>query len=574
MLEYTISDPGTPGTAPEYYDASQILVKGSDWSNLLGTAKFSHADLETGKVLVGVTQDMLDNCGGKIFLQGAGDVIVTKVTLLNDKFNPENVLAWGERILGSNIFVTIPEEATHLVVVYDKAPEWSQICNSGWANLELNSESANNEDGTVTIKYELTLEAIDAINSKKEVVVNAKGAKFLSMSVEGAGPKDPNLIFEGEATLSWNEAASVNVEKYDLKVGDVITYTITDVSEEDASWGGKVAQGWIHTSKSDIALGTVKFNYSTLKLGTVQVGITQELLDAAAEAGGSFSLKGTGFTLTKAYINREVFDAKDVLAWGKYALGAEITANIPEGTKYINATFTKVPEWLMFCYGGWDEKAQPVNRIFTSNEEPVTYQFEATPETLAGINEQNNLILNGKGAEFVSLSVSDELILDYDVEKLKRVESVEDVPASYATPLDIAYEELPGLGKGSQLVITYTRGTTDLDLAVYAVEEGSEPLQISGYYPPYGTGYVIIPLTEEQVVAISKGILRIEGHDMIINKIYYSEGEEITGISDITVDENAPVEYFNLQGIKISADDATNGIFIRRQGGKSVKVAR
>lgn len=43
-----------------------------------------------------------------------------------------------------------------------------------------------------------------------------------------------------------------------------------------------------------------------------------------------------------------------------------------------------------------------------------------------------------------------------------------------------------------------------------------------------------------------------------------------TGIADITVDENAPVEYFNLQGVRVANPE--NGFYIRRQGGKATKV--
>lgn len=45
-----------------------------------------------------------------------------------------------------------------------------------------------------------------------------------------------------------------------------------------------------------------------------------------------------------------------------------------------------------------------------------------------------------------------------------------------------------------------------------------------------------------------------------------------TGIENIAVDndENAPVEYFNLQGVKVV--DPSNGIYIRRQGNKATKV--
>ncbi len=46
-------------------------------------------------------------------------------------------------------------------------------------------------------------------------------------------------------------------------------------------------------------------------------------------------------------------------------------------------------------------------------------------------------------------------------------------------------------------------------------------------------------------------------------------------IDDIVVDaENALVEYFNLQGMKISEENATNGLYIMRQGNKVSKVIR
>lgn len=42
------------------------------------------------------------------------------------------------------------------------------------------------------------------------------------------------------------------------------------------------------------------------------------------------------------------------------------------------------------------------------------------------------------------------------------------------------------------------------------------------------------------------------------------------GIEDITVDNNAPVEYYNLQGMRV--ENPENGIFIRRQGNKATKI--
>lgn len=46
---------------------------------------------------------------------------------------------------------------------------------------------------------------------------------------------------------------------------------------------------------------------------------------------------------------------------------------------------------------------------------------------------------------------------------------------------------------------------------------------------------------------------------------------DLSGISAVVADENAPVEYYNLQGIRV--ENPSNGIFIRRQGTKTTKVA-
>ncbi len=47
------------------------------------------------------------------------------------------------------------------------------------------------------------------------------------------------------------------------------------------------------------------------------------------------------------------------------------------------------------------------------------------------------------------------------------------------------------------------------------------------------------------------------------------------GIADVTVDNdsNAPVEYYNLNGVRVNADNLAPGIYVRRQGTKTAKVA-
>ena len=47
--------------------------------------------------------------------------------------------------------------------------------------------------------------------------------------------------------------------------------------------------------------------------------------------------------------------------------------------------------------------------------------------------------------------------------------------------------------------------------------------------------------------------------------------EAYSGIADGVADENAPVEYYNLQGVRVC--NPTSGFFIRRQGSKVTKIA-
>ena len=46
----------------------------------------------------------------------------------------------------------------------------------------------------------------------------------------------------------------------------------------------------------------------------------------------------------------------------------------------------------------------------------------------------------------------------------------------------------------------------------------------------------------------------------------------ISSIDNIKTDDNAPVEYFNLQGIKVAANALVEGIYIRKQGSKTTKI--
>lgn len=45
-----------------------------------------------------------------------------------------------------------------------------------------------------------------------------------------------------------------------------------------------------------------------------------------------------------------------------------------------------------------------------------------------------------------------------------------------------------------------------------------------------------------------------------------------SGIADVVADENAPVEWYSLQGVRVNGENLAPGIYIKRQGSKAVKV--
>ena len=60
---------------------------------------------------------------------------------------------------------------------------------------------------------------------------------------------------------------------------------------------------------------------------------------------------------------------------------------------------------------------------------------------------------------------------------------------------------------------------------------------------------------------------------IMFNKIVGVDFAEIDEIATDATDEEAPVEYFNLSGVKVNGDNLSKGIYLRRQGSTVTKIA-
>lgn len=88
-----------------------------------------------------------------------------------------------------------------------------------------------------------------------------------------------------------------------------------------------------------------------------------------------------------------------------------------------------------------------------------------------------------------------------------------------------------------------------------------------------GVTYEIdVPTTEGNYMTIrAKSVLNGLHSEELVKNVDAS-GNVISGVEGVVADdENAPVEYFNLQGMRVAADQS--GIYIRRQGSKVEKVS-
>ena len=118
-------------------------------------------------------------------------------------------------------------------------------------------------------------------------------------------------------------------------------------------------------------------------------------------------------------------------------------------------------------------------------------------------------------------------------------------------------------------------------LTVYRLKEDGTKLYLGGCnelkvgtdteYEIKNISDYLMDSTHYAYVRVCKGLPSSE----ISNEVEFviNDLEYVSGINDIFVDDNndnAPVEYFNLQGIRV--DNPENGLFIRRQGNKVEKI--
>jgi hypothetical protein len=83
----------------------------------------------------------------------------------------------------------------------------------------------------------------------------------------------------------------------------------------------------------------------------------------------------------------------------------------------------------------------------------------------------------------------------------------------------------------------------------------------------------IIDTDTNEIINVNEYPMSDIAQDRFTSKMYYEQWLA-AGVSDITIDSNAPATYYNLNGIRVDATNLTPGIYIRHQGSTTTKVVR
>lgn len=119
------------------------------------------------------------------------------------------------------------------------------------------------------------------------------------------------------------------------------------------------------------------------------------------------------------------------------------------------------------------------------------------------------------------------------------------------------------------------------DSDYYWANDAAEPLVVAPYEVKSEElngevmNYTVVTLGEDQLTTVIDPVTNYYfGLYSKTNFTLFFDIDDTTGIEAVEAadNSNAPVEYFNIQGVKVNGDNLNNGVYIRRQGSDVQKV--
>lgn len=190
--------------------------------------------------------------------------------------------------------------------------------------------------------------------------------------------------------------------------------------------------------------------------------------------------------------------------------------------------------------------------VYTYGNTSGTYSEWASTPVKWNLDKKQMLIPNFLGS-------NQDLLVVYDDEAIKSVWSLSDY---FSTGLEDSW--------GSAYSLFYDDSETP-ELALYPWFDDVATSEMY-IYPSYGL-QALASQYEDIVICAWTNYETGLSHESQYEYYYFYLPEELSGVRSITVDNsNAPVEFYNLNGVRVNESNMAPGLYIRRQGTEASKV--
>ncbi|MDE6452656.1 MAG: hypothetical protein K2L27_00470 [Muribaculaceae bacterium] len=501
------------------------------------------------------------------------------------------------------------------------------IGETGYDNIAAAFTAANDGD-VITVKGNQTVSSRINFRAEKSVTVKGEGSNISLVRADGY--KNGLILVDTKATVSFEnltiDGANVaEVSNKPVEIGN----TATAVSFTDCKIVNfNNADRAIHAAKATTITNLTEAN-STFTNGTVYVGAANALTVAGTNNEYSirydrlsWPIKGSEGLAGKIMLNLPTYEAGATVVNNCTAADAFVLGNAPEGGNFalkaqdgkivlVSETPIVRNETTGETYASFNEAyAAAVNGDVLVLLENITladrFLFGTNGVTIKGVNPDIT-ITRGNFTNKLFLGANqnttlEDLVLDcnnqpnnnyefqagtntftlknvkilnskaekglFDVKDTNRTLNLTDVTkenCSSATPdINLVGKLVLSGNTNLSVNVTFNPGT----ITVGGELTNEEPIEITlSTLPEIGTTIVSGTTDYNKFALTNDGSYLAVGED---NNLVLSD-KNVTGIEDVTV-ENAPVEYYNLSGMRVNGDSLTPGVYVKRQGAKTVKV--
>lgn len=466
------------------------------------------------------------------------------------------------------------------------------------------------------------------INFEAEKVYNVKGAGTDAKFVRGEKFTSSLFLIRGNATVNFenltidgNNVANVGNKPIE------ITNAAKSVSFTDCKLVNHIAERVIWAQKIPVTLNGVIAENCTVTSGVIFVTRDNSNVTVAGASDYSVFFEGVTALVGGENLSGNIalnlngnFAAGRVVVSGGTAVDVFSLVDAPTGYSLVAKDGN-----IVVVYNNYVVQNETQNTFYTSFDEAVAAAAEADVLILLEdvtfgdrfINKVNNLKLKGKTPEirlirnfvnkvFIGLDKSfklENLVLDCNNMSNNNYEFEAGTGTFTLTNVKIVNSKTTkGLFnvKDTNRTLSLINVTMEdcetevpnIDLKGKLTLEGDNNLSVNVTFNP-GT-IVAKDLTNETPIMVTLPEGTELGKSIVTGtadatkfsltntglKLEAGEGNNLvlakrtsTGIEDVAVsDENAPVEYYNINGMRVNGDNLTPGIYIKRQGAVTTKI--